>query len=99
MPSSLVAIYFYFSLSRLYRDIKGGNVLVDTGTVKLADFGASTKMAFGETQSTSTIKGRVLPVCALCIVLCFDDGGGGGVGVICWALSDADCTALCVVTF
>jgi serine/threonine protein kinase len=41
----------------IYRDIKGGNVLVDTGTVKLADFGASTKIAFGETQSTSTIKG------------------------------------------
>jgi hypothetical protein len=33
---------------------------VDTGTVKLADFGASTKMAFGETQSTSTIKGAVI---------------------------------------
>jgi hypothetical protein len=33
---------------------------VDTGTVKLADFGASTKMAFGETQSTSTIKGTVI---------------------------------------
>lgn len=43
---------------RNIRDIKGGNVLVDTGTVKLADFGASTKMAFGETQSTSTIKGK-----------------------------------------
>ena len=36
---------------------------MDTGTVKLADFGASTKMAFGETQSTSTIKGThpILP--------------------------------------
>ena len=33
---------------------------MDTGTVKLADFGASTKMAFGETQSTSTIKGTVI---------------------------------------
>ena len=31
--------------------------MIDTDTVKLADFGASTKMAFGETQSTSTIKG------------------------------------------
>jgi hypothetical protein len=46
-------------------------VLVDTGTVKLADFGASTKMAFGETQSTSTIKGRVLTVCVL-YVMCSD---------------------------
>jgi serine/threonine protein kinase len=40
------------------RDIKGGNILVDdTGTVKLADFGASIKMAFNETQETTTIKG------------------------------------------
>jgi hypothetical protein len=43
---------------------KGGNVLVDTGTVKLADFGASTKIAFGETQSTSTIKGSLI-ICRL----------------------------------
>ena len=42
----------------IHRDIKGGNVLIDTDTVKLADFGASTKMVFGETQSTSTVKGK-----------------------------------------
>ena len=41
----------------VHRDIKGGNVLVDTGTVKLADFGASTKLDFGMTQNTSTVKG------------------------------------------
>jgi len=41
-----------------YRDIKGGNILVDdSGIVKLADFGASSKIEFGETQETSTIKG------------------------------------------
>ena len=40
------------------RDIKGGNILVDDmGGVKLADFGASTTIAFGETQETTTIKG------------------------------------------
>ena len=49
---------FYCFFSYWNRDIKGGNVLIDTDTVKLADFGASTKMAFGETQSTSTIKGE-----------------------------------------
>lgn len=39
-------------------DIKGGNILVDdAGVVKLADFGASTTMAFGETVETTTIKG------------------------------------------
>ena len=43
-------------------------MLVDTGTVKLADFGASTKMAFGETQSTSTIKGESTGVCVLFVV-------------------------------
>jgi serine/threonine protein kinase len=51
-----------YTFVRIYRDIKGGNVLVDTGTVKLADFGASTKIAFGETQSTSTIKGIYINV-------------------------------------
>jgi serine/threonine protein kinase len=42
----------------LVRDIKGGNVLVDeNGTIKLADFGASTTMTMGKTQATTTIKG------------------------------------------
>eukprot|EP00604_Paraphysomonas_vestita_P004202 CAMPEP_0174822094 /NCGR_PEP_ID=MMETSP1107-20130205/13157_1 /TAXON_ID=36770 /ORGANISM="Paraphysomonas vestita, Strain GFlagA" /LENGTH=600 /DNA_ID=CAMNT_0016040107 /DNA_START=550 /DNA_END=2352 /DNA_ORIENTATION=+ len=42
----------------VHRDIKGGNILVDdSGVVKLADFGASTTMAFGETVETTTIKG------------------------------------------
>jgi serine/threonine protein kinase len=39
------------------RDIKGGNILVDESTVKLADFGASTTISFGETEELSTIAG------------------------------------------
>jgi serine/threonine protein kinase len=39
------------------RDIKGGNILVDESTVKLADFGASTTISLGETEELSTIAG------------------------------------------
>lgn len=41
----------------VHRDIKGGNILVEESTVKLADFGASTTISLGETVETSTIKG------------------------------------------
>jgi hypothetical protein len=52
----------------IHRDIKGGNILVEnSGSVKLADFGASAKMAMGETQETATIKGT--PYFMVCIQL------------------------------
>jgi serine/threonine protein kinase len=54
----LLGLEYLHAHGIVHRDIKGGNILVDdAGRVKLADFGASTKVMFDETQETQTIKG------------------------------------------
>jgi serine/threonine protein kinase len=56
----LSGLQFLHANGIIHRDIKGGNVLVDeSGSVKLADFGASTRVnpAFDKTQETITFKG------------------------------------------
>jgi serine/threonine protein kinase len=55
----LLGLEYLHANGIVHRDIKGGNILVDANrTVKLADFGASTKLtAFNKTQDTTTIKG------------------------------------------
>lgn len=54
----LCGLCFLHEKGIIHRDIKGGNVLVhENGTVKLADFGASTKTSLDKTQETESIKG------------------------------------------
>jgi serine/threonine protein kinase len=53
----LISLSLLLSPYCCLRDIKGGNILVDESTVKLADFGASTTISLGETEELSTIAG------------------------------------------
>jgi serine/threonine protein kinase len=54
----LTGLEFLHKNEVIHRDIKGGNILVDEmGVVKLADFGASSRMQSGKTVDMTTIKG------------------------------------------
>ena len=54
----LLGLQYLHENGIVHRDIKGGNILVEnSGSVKLADFGASAKVAMGDTQETTAIRG------------------------------------------
>lgn len=58
MRQVVEGLVYLHSKNIVHRDIKADNILVDVGTVKLADFGASTSFeGFEETQATKAIHG------------------------------------------